>query len=394
MSVVRDWKELTLGDVLTLQRGFDLPQRKRIDGPFPVVSSAGVTGSHSEFKVPGPGVVIGRYGSLGAVHWIDGPFWPLNTSLWVKDFKDNNPKFISYLLKTVTLDGSTASAVPGVNRNHLHKLHVTCPPPPIQRRIASVLSSFDDLIGLNERRIGLLEGLARSLYREWFVRMRVPGAKDVEFVDSLLGSIPSDWRVRKASEVFEINPRIKSDQNSFEKITMADLHEQYSYAFPSATTARRAGASFERDDVLMARITPSLENGKTALVKCLEPGRVGVGSTEFIVLRGAEVGPAFTYCFARDERVREHAIKSMSGSSGRQRVAANAFDSLSCVEPTRELAKTFEQSVGPMLEQVFELQAQCRALAATRDLLLPRLVTGRLDVADLDLDSLLAAEPV
>ncbi|MDX6514131.1 MAG: type restriction enzyme subunit, partial [Gaiellaceae bacterium] len=114
-----EWEEVELGDVLTLQRGFDLPARERVDGPFPIVSSAGVTGRHATFKVRPPGVVIGRYGSLGSVHWVDEPFWPLNTSLWVKDFKGNDPRFISYLLKTVTFDGSTASAVPGVNRNHL-----------------------------------------------------------------------------------------------------------------------------------------------------------------------------------------------------------------------------------------------------------------------------------
>jgi type I restriction enzyme S subunit len=173
---------------------------------------------------------------------------------------------------------------------------------------------------------------------------------------------------------------------------MADLHETFSYTFPSATTDRRTGTAFERDDVLLARITPCLENGKTALVKCREPGQVGIGSTEFIVLRGINVGPAYTYCFARDERVREHAIKSMSGSSGRQRVAANALEALNCVEPPKAVGQAFEEKAGPMLEQVFELQLQCRALAATRDLLLPRLVVGKIDVADLDLDSLLATD--
>lgn len=106
-----DWQDLPLGDVLTLQRGFDLPTRARVPGPFPVVSSSGVTGSHAEYKVEPPGVVIGRYGSLGSVHWITERYWPLNTSLWVKDFRGNDPLYLRYLMETVSVDGSTASAV-------------------------------------------------------------------------------------------------------------------------------------------------------------------------------------------------------------------------------------------------------------------------------------------
>src|SRR6187551_1752285 len=170
-----EWADCALGDVLTLQRGFDLPKRLRQPGPYPVVSSAGATGCHSKFKVDPPGVVIGRYGSLGSVHWVEEPFWPLNTALWVKDFKGNDARFLSYLLQTVAVDGSTASAVPGVNRNHLHKVLVRVPDIQTQKHVAAILSAFDNLIELDERRIGLLEVLGHSLYREWFVHFRFPG---------------------------------------------------------------------------------------------------------------------------------------------------------------------------------------------------------------------------
>ncbi len=173
---------------------------------------------------------------------------------------------------------------------------------------------------------------------------------------------------------------------------MADVDERISAVLPSAVATRIAGSKFQRDDVLFARITPCLENGKTALVKFLEPGEVAVGSTEFIVLRGATVGPAFVYCAARSERIREHAIKSMSGSSGRQRVATSCFDSLELVEPPRVIADRFERLVEPMFEEVFELANYIRCLAATRDLLLPRLVTGQLDISDIDLGDLLPSE--
>jgi type I restriction enzyme S subunit len=166
------------------------------------------------------------------------------------------------------------------------------------------------LIGINERRIELLEALARSLYREWFVRFRFPGHEDIAFVDSELGPIPHGWTVRPASDVFVVNPRIPLPLGERPKVVMAELHERFSHVLPSVIATRAAGPKFARDDVLLARITPCLENGKTALVKFLGPDDVGVGSTEFIVLRGANVGAAFTYCAARSDRLREHAIRT------------------------------------------------------------------------------------
>jgi hypothetical protein len=95
------WTDRILGDVLTLQRGFDLAERLRVPGHVPIVSSSGVSGYHSVAKVKAPGVVTGRYGTLGEVFYVDEDFWPLNTTLWVKDFKGNHPRFVSFLLQTL-----------------------------------------------------------------------------------------------------------------------------------------------------------------------------------------------------------------------------------------------------------------------------------------------------
>ena len=136
------WRQCQLGDALTLQRGFDLPNGSRSAGSIPVVSSAGRTGTHDVAKVSGPGVVIGRYGTLGQVHYVTEDFWPLNTTLWVKDFKGNLPLFCAYLLRTLAIaETSGAAAVPGVNRNVLHGLPINLPPLETQRRIAAILGT-------------------------------------------------------------------------------------------------------------------------------------------------------------------------------------------------------------------------------------------------------------
>ncbi len=196
------WKECRLGDVVNLKRGYDLPHNLRTPGPFPVVSSSGITDKHSEAKVKGPGVVTGRYGTLGQVFFIESDYWPLNTSLYVQDFKGNDPRFISYFLGALNFRSQNAAgAVPGVNRNHLHTIKVRVPPLPIQQRIASILSTYDDLIENNQRRIKNLEEIARALYREWFVHFRFPGYKSVPKVPSSLGEIPLGWEVKKLEDL-------------------------------------------------------------------------------------------------------------------------------------------------------------------------------------------------
>src|SRR6266849_902737 len=135
-----EWRKTTLGEVIELKRGYDLPQQHRRPGRFPLVSSSGVTDHLSESKVKGPGVVTGRYGTLGQVFYVEGDFWPLNTTLYVRDFKGNDPRFISYFLRTLNLARqNTAGAVPGLNRNALHLLPVCLPSLPIQRILAALL---------------------------------------------------------------------------------------------------------------------------------------------------------------------------------------------------------------------------------------------------------------
>ena len=165
-----EWQEVTLGEVIELKRGYDLPRRERIPGSVPLVSSAGVTDHHVEAKVSGPGVITGRYGTLGKVFFVPSDFWPLNTTLYVRDFKDNDPRFISYFLRSLDFSAySDKAAVPGLNRNHLHQAAVRIPPLSEQRAIAHVLGTLDDKIGLNRRINQTLEETARTLFRSWFV---------------------------------------------------------------------------------------------------------------------------------------------------------------------------------------------------------------------------------
>ena len=173
MAVQRNlegWREVKLGDVVTFQRGFDLPKVNRTNGEYPLMVSNGQDGTHNEYKVKAPCVVTGRSGTIGKVFLVKENCWPLNTTLWVKDFHGHDIYFVYYFLKTLSFEKYNAgSGVPTLNRNHIHPLPVKIPPLSEQKAIAEVLSSLDDKIDLLHRQNKTLENMARALFRKWFM---------------------------------------------------------------------------------------------------------------------------------------------------------------------------------------------------------------------------------
>ncbi|MGA7743806.1 MAG: restriction endonuclease subunit S [Polyangia bacterium] len=163
-----EWKTAPLEHAATLQRGFDLPQRLRKQGSFPIVTSSGIEDWHSEAKVQAPGVVTGRYGTIGEVFFVRRDFWPLNTTLYVRDFHGNDPFFISYLLRTIDFHThSGKSGVPGVNRNDLHQIAVSFPSALAeQTAIATVLSDMDAELSSLETKLAKARQLKQGMMQE------------------------------------------------------------------------------------------------------------------------------------------------------------------------------------------------------------------------------------
>lgn len=154
-----------LSDVITLQRGFDLPTSKREKGNVPVIGATGIVGWHNDAKLKGPVVTIGRSGVVGGSQWFQEEAWPLNTTMFVKDFKGNNPKFVYYALKTIDFTSyDSGSAQPSLNRNYISGLPFPCPSREEQNRIAHILGSLDDKIEANKKIARISLSLALSLY--------------------------------------------------------------------------------------------------------------------------------------------------------------------------------------------------------------------------------------
>jgi type I restriction enzyme S subunit len=329
-------------------------------------------------KAKAPGVVTGRYGTLGEVFYVEEDYWPLNTALYVTDFKGNHPRFVAYFLENVLRNfQSDKAAVPGVNRNVLHELKVRSTDTKSQEKVADILSAYDDLLENNRRRMSLLEEAARQLYREWFVRLCFPGHEHTTNTNG----VPEGWERVPAPDAVNINPSTKlSDEAEHWSVEMADLPCNSTVIQQAIRREGRSGSKFKNGDTLFARITPCLENGKTAFVDFLEEGEVARGSTEFIVLRSGRLTPESVYCLARTYDFRENAIKSMVGSSGRQRVQESCLEKFLVLVPSGTLLDVFTETVRPMFRQVKTLHSQNHKLRAARDLLVPRLMSGEIAV--------------
>ena len=257
----------------------------------------------------------------------------------------------------------------------IKEYNVQLPPLPIQRRIADILSAYDDLIENNQRQIKLLEEAAMRLYREWFVFMRFPGHESVRIEDG----VPEGWKVIELSEAISFNPKYElkeNDCNIF--VPMQALNESCMILDDNKleSTNSKSGTKFRYGDTLLARITPSLENGKTAFVSILGPDEIGVGSTEFIVMRSKLLNPYLVYCIARSEWFRGIAIESMIGSTGRQRVQSEILERVSFHLPPDQILLDFEKNVEPMFMRITRLSKQKHNLQKARDALLPRLMNG------------------
>ena len=380
------YRECRLGDVLTLQRGFDLPAAQRSLGSVPVVSSSGVTGFHSEAKVRGPGVVIGRYGTLGEVHFMQEDFWPLNTSLYVKDFRGNDVRFCSYLLRTVSVVGtSAAAAVPGVNRNVLHEMPVRCPPLTEQRRIASILGAYDDLIEVNRRRIALLEEMVRRLFEEWFVHFRVPGRTDQPLMPGELGPIPQDWRVARLGDVYKTasgGPPSRKCPHFFGGhipwVKTGELLDGPIFTTDECITEEGLAASsakiFPRFTVLVAMYGANI--GQLGVLA--NPAATNQACCAVIPPEDGSAGWAYVYLALHRER---HRLIGLRAGAAQQNISQATIKSFPVLAPPTPLLHRFEATVSPFLLQAFLLYQQSANLAASRDLLLPRLISGDLSIA-------------
>ena len=359
-----NWKNGELGDFVTLKRGFDLPQQKREDGQVPIFSSSGITGTHSTAMVKAPGVITGRYGTIGEVFYAAKDFWPLNTTLFVEDFHGNDAKFIYYFLKTLEWSKFTsASAVPGINRNTVHKEIVSLPDIETQRRIASTLSMFDEKIKINTEINDNLADLLQTIYQERF-------SNDILAVNQgVLSDICSYSRDKVA--VSELNV---STYFSTENMLSGKAGSTEATSLP--TTAQRTAC--HKGDTLISNIRPYFKK----IVYC--EGNCGC-STDVLCFTPSQ--PRYsTYLFSTLYADKFFAFM-VAGSKGTKMPRGDKQQIMTypVVLPSEEELARFNTIASPLLEQIYSNRAENKRLSILRDTLLPKLMSGEIDVSAVQL---------
>lgn len=371
-----DWNTGELGEFITLKRGYDLPQQKRQDGNVPIFSSSGITGTHSDAMAKAPGVITGRYGTIGEVFFAAEDFWPLNTTLYVEDFHGNNEKFIYYFLKTLEWSKFTsASAVPGINRNTVHKEIVRIPNLDTQKKIATMLSLLDDKINLNDKINDNLQQQAAALFESWFVNY-----------DPWDGVQPSRWENAPLGSFVEIkrggSPRPIQDFLSDSGLRWLKISDVTSLSSPFVLEVKE----HIKEEGL--KKTVYLHAGELVLSNSATPGIPKLLDVDTCIHDGwlyfpkSELPKHYLYLFFKHIRKELVALGNGSVFTNLKTDILKAFPATKADEST---LKEFDALVVPLFDAMLNADRENFRLAALRDALLPKLMSGELDVSDIQL---------
>lgn len=396
----------TIGEQVTLQRGFDITKKEQQEGNVPVVSSGGISSYHNVSKVAAPGVVLGRKGTLGTVYFMDEDFWPHDTSLWVKDFKGNNPHYVYYFFKGMSAElkkMDVGAANPALNRNHVHLLKTEWPCREIQDKIVSIGAALDKKITLNNQTNQTLEAMAQAIFKSWFVDFdpvkakmngEQPAGMDAvtaslfpEKLDSETG-IPVGWSQGVIADIAKLNAKSWTKKNQPEQVHYVDLANTKngvietvtSYDFSEAPS--RARRILNSGDTIVGTVRPG--NRSFAFIGDTEQPLTG--STGFAVLSPKEeCWTSFVYlATTNDDSIDEYARLADGGAY--PAIKSVVVADTPCAIPTKDIAQKFWQLTGSMLKKAHQNRLENEELAKLRDTLLPKLLSGEIELGNLQVE--------
>lgn len=342
------WLTTTLGEVVALRRGHDLPAAQRKPGKVPVVGSGGISGWHDQAIQPGPGVVLGRATNLGRPYWVPGPYWPLNTSLYVTDFRGNDPRYVFHLFEVLDLSGYNSGSVqPMLNRNYIQNVPIDIPPLPMQRRIADVLGVLDDLIETNLALAAACEDMSIRLVEHLPVSTTL-GAALTAVTSAMKPHGVVDHYSLPAFDAGRLPVREAGSAIKSNKIALRDV------------------------SLLISRLNPHIPR---SMVAYPSPEAMAMASTEFAVFQGERV--EFYWAVCAGPRFRESLCSMVTGTTGsHQRVDKQALGRIPV--PDASIAdQGLVGAVTALVRQAHESRLEGADLKRARDELLPLLMSGQ-----------------
>lgn len=395
VEIPEDWEVVKLGEVAPLQRGFDLPERQRVDGTYPVVYSNGILNTHNAYKVKAPGVVTGRSGTLGRVHYLEEDFWAHNTTLWVTDFINVEPKFIAYLFQFIGLERfGGGSGVPTLNRNDVHDFQVALPQSkPEQTAIATVLSDTDRLLAALRALIGKKRAIKTAAMQQLLSgRLRLPGfAATGRLKNSELGEIPEDWEVVSYGDIFQFlststNPRSDLTANGeLLYLHYGDIHTKFSTHLNVGETNLTkinknlvSSAMVKDGDVIMADASEDYDGiGKSVEVFNIGTAKMVSGLHTFL-LRDTDKQLAdgyrgFLHCIPA---VKEQ-FNALATGLKVYGVSKNNLKTVLFPRPPLPEQTAIAQTLSDMDSEIAALEARAVKLARIKQGLMQNLLTGK-----------------
>jgi type I restriction enzyme S subunit len=356
------WEDCLLSDVVRFGNGKAI--KPGGTGLYPVFGSNGIIGGSDEF-IHENGVVIGRVGAYcGAVVYCPTKFWASdNTLVAYPSSEQVDTQFLYHLLVDANLSRYAGGAAqPLVTQTVLKQVEVRIPELDVQLRIAGILSAYDELIENSQRRIKILQSMARALYREWFVYFRYPGHESVPLVPSALGDIPQGWEVRDLFELTKVSYGKNLPTN-----LLADDGE-----FPVYGAAKVIG-----------RYTEYTRQDRTIICGC----RGSVGEVQITQPQCYVTNNSFTFDLIQTEyffwlfhAIQERGLRDVVSGSAQPQITLEGISSVKLVSPSFPVVSRFQEYVSAIFDQAWALNSQIEKLCASRDLLLPRLLSGQIEV--------------
>lgn len=387
-GVSMEWKEVRLGDILNFRRGHDLPHSAMKPGNIPVAGSNGVIGYHDTATPIKPILTIGRSGNVGKPYFYEEA-WAHNTTLYVDDFKGNDPKFLYYLCQTMPFANfGGGSAVPTLNRNHIHPLETKTPVKvEDQRRIASILSSLDRKIELNNKINADLEEMAQAIFKNWFVDFEP--FKDGKFVDSELGMIPEGWKVVTLDDLTSkfgtgLNPRknfVLGHGNNY-YVTIKNmgnnriyLNDRCDKVDDEALAKINKRSKLQKGDLLFSGIGTI---GRVAMVVD-DPINWNTSESVFNMHPIDTVSSEFIYLLLLSDKFQQYVQQNAQGGV-QQGIRMASLKAFQFAIPND--LKLFDNLVKPIISKVKSNDKENDTLSLLRDTLLPRLMSGEIEVPE------------
>lgn len=365
--------KIRFDNFVSLNRGFDLPDDKIIEGEYPVIASTSIKAYHNKFKVKAPIVATGRSGSLGKVQYIDKDGWPLNTALYAKDYHGNLPKYVYYFLQTMHLEQYNAGAgIPTLNQNHLHSLKLLVHEKEQQEMVANILSRYDEAIENNSKRIKLLEQMAQNLYKEWFVRFRFPGWQNAEFENGM----PKGWKIEKLFDVVNVtygyafaSELFCDDETLNPVVRIRDILDNQTNTFTSETCA----------DKYIIKENEILIGMDGIFHMCMWNGEKAYQNQRVVKLTSKTNEISNYFLFLAVQPQVKFLEQTITGTTVAH-LGDKHLKRMSILLPSESVLKDATKIFDSLMKQKNQLFKANQNLAKQRDLLLPRLISGKLEV--------------